>query len=203
ESSIAITLDFNEFVKLARKASSSQLFSLKSGTKNLNGRLAIVKDVQKNPMKRGEPLHIDLMTLKDDEELSIKVPLRVVGEPVGVKISGGVLSVALHQVSVSCLPKNIPQRLELDVSSIDLGQSLHAKDIKLPDGVRLSGNPEETVASVVAVRIVEEAPAPTAVVAEGATPVEGAEGAATDAKAGEAGDAKDAAKPAKSGVKEK
>lgn len=199
ENSVPVAVNGNDFIKLARRASSSQLFTIKSPDKNLNGRIAVVKEVQKNYLAQSEPTHIDFMSLRPDAEFTIEVPLRVTGEPVGVKLSGGVLSTPLHKLAVSCLPKNIPQRLEIDVTNIDLGQSLHARDVKLPDGVKLAGNPEETVASVVAIRIVEEAaPAAEAAPADGAAaPAEGAAAPAEGAAAPAEGDAK--AAPAKGG----
>jgi large subunit ribosomal protein L25 len=160
---------------LATKASSSQLFTLKSEDKNLNGKLAVVKEVQKDYLSKSAPIHIDFMALNPDAEFEIEVPVRVIGEAKGVKLSGGVLSVAVHRLAVSCLPKNIPQRLEVDVANIDLNESLQAKDVKLPEGVKLAGDPTETIASVVTIRVVEEA-APAAAAA--AAPADGAAAAA-------------------------
>lgn len=175
EPSMLITVDKNEFTKLATKASSSQLFTLKSEDKNLNGKLAVVKEVQKDYLSKSAPIHIDFMALRPDAEFEIEVPVRIIGEAKGVKLSGGVLSVAVHRLAVSCLPKNIPQRLEVDVTNIDLNESLQAKDVKLPEGVKLAGDPTETIASVVTIRVVEEA-APAAAAA--AAPAEGAAAAA-------------------------
>jgi large subunit ribosomal protein L25 len=192
EPSMLITVDKNEFTKLATKASASQLFTLKSEDKTLNGKLAVVKEVQKDYLSQSAPIHIDFLALRPDAEFEIEVPVRIVGEAKGVKLSGGVLSVALHRLAVSCLPKNIPQRLEVDVTGIDLNESLQAKDVKLPEGVRLAGDPAETIASVVTIRIVEEA-APAAAAA--AAPAEGAAAPAEGAAAAADGAAKaDAAK---------
>lgn len=184
--SIAVSVNKNEFIKLARKATSSQLFTLKSSDKNLDGRITIVKDIQKDPLGSADPLHLDLMAIREDEELTLDVPLKIVGEPVGVKLSGGVLSVAVHEITISCLPKFIPDRISLDVSGVELDQSLHAKDIQLPEGVSLATDPEDTIVSVIEIRTVEEAPV-AAAPAEGAVPAEGAATAeaAADDKGGE------------------
>jgi large subunit ribosomal protein L25 len=188
EPSMLITVDKNEFTKLATKASSSQLFTLKSEDKTLNGKLAVVKEVQKDYLSQSAPIHIDFLALRPDAEFEIEVPVRVVGDAKGVKLSGGVLSVAVHRLAVSCLPKNIPQRLEVYVTGIDLNESLQAKDVKLPDGVRLAGDPAETIASVVSIRIVEEA-APAAAAAPAAGAAAPAEGAAAPAEGAAKADA--------------
>jgi len=195
ETSKLITVNKNEFTKLATKASSSQLFTLKSDDKALNGRIAIVKEVQKDYLSQSAPIHIDFLALRPDVEFRVEVPVRVVGEPIGVKLSGGVLSVAVHKLAVSCLPKNIPQRIEVDVTNIDLNQSLQASAVKLPAGVKLAGSPDETIASVVTIRIVEEAAPVAAAAAEGAAaPAEGAAAPAEGAAAPAEGAKADAAK---------
>jgi large subunit ribosomal protein L25 len=181
-----LSVDKNEFTRLATKASASQLFTLKSDDKALNGKLAIVKEVQKDYLSKSTPIHIDFLGLKPDAELEIDIPLKVTGEPIGVKLNGGVLSLAMHKLSVKCLPKNIPQRLLVDVTNIDINQSMQAKEVKLPEGVKLAGNPNDTVASVVTVRVVEEAAAAAPAEGAAAAPAEGAaaapaEGAKADA----------------------
>jgi large subunit ribosomal protein L25 len=193
EASKLITVNKNEFTKLATKASSSQLFTLKSDDKDLNGRIAIVKEVQKDYLSQSAPIHIDFLALRPDAEFRVEVPVRVVGEPIGVKLNGGVLSVAVHKLAVSCLPKNIPQRIEVDVTNIDLNQSLQASAVKLPEGVKLAGSPDETIASVVTIRIVEEA-APAAAAEGAAAPAEGAAAPAEGAAAPAEGAKADAAK---------
>jgi len=191
EDSIPVVVKYNEFLKLARRAASSQLFTLKSEVQGLNGRIAIIKDVQKDYLNQGSPIHIDFLALREDVEVTMDVNLRVVGEPIGVKVSGGVLSVQVHEISVSCLPKNIPGRVEVDVTNIDLGESLHARDIVLPEGVQLAGEPDETIVSVVMIHVVEEAPAAEAAApAEGEAAAEGAEGTAS-ASSEESGESKE------------
>ncbi len=202
EQSTPVCVNKNEFIKLAQKATSSQLFTLKSENKNLDGRITLIKGIQKDYIKNSDPIHVDFMAIREDQELEIEVPLKFVGEPVGVKIGGGVLSVAMHEILVSCLPKNIPDRISLDVSGVELDQSLHASDIILPEGVTLAMEPDETIVSVVEIRVVEEAPVVEAAPAEGEAAAVAADGttpAAGDAPAADAGKAG----AAKAGGKEK
>lgn len=161
----------NDFVKLARRVRSSQVFKLKSTDSRLNGRTAIVKEIQRVSTS-GAVLHIDFQALRDDQAINITVTLAISGEPFGVKQQGGVLTVARHDVAVKCLPKDIPAAISVNVEELHIGQSIHARDLQLPPGVTLVEDADETIASVVAPKKIMEA-VPEAVVAEGAVPVEG------------------------------
>ncbi len=144
-------VDENEFVKLASKSRSSQVFRFESASQELNGLSVIVKDIQKQYVK-GELLHVDFQSLAAGEEVVVTVPLEVVGEPVGVKTQGGVLSVSLHQVRVRCVPENIPTSVKLDVTALELGGSLKKADLELPENVKLADEPRETICTVVGTR---------------------------------------------------
>jgi len=168
---------------LAKKARLSQVFTFKSESPALNGKSAIVKEVQQDYLK-GKVLHVDFQTLRDDEEITIDVPVRVVGEAPGVKLDGGVLTLVTHEVQVTCLPKNIPSVVDVDVSSLGLGQSIHASDLKFAEGVTLSDDPHETIVSVIIPRAVEEATAaPVAGAPAAGAPAAGAPAAAAAAPA--------------------
>ncbi len=153
---VAVQVPYKEFTLLAKKARLSQVFTFKSSSPELNGKSAIVKEVQQDFLK-GKVLHVDFQTLRDDEEITIDVPVRIVGEAPGVKLDGGVLTLVTHEVEVTCLPKNIPSVIDVDVSSLGLGQSLHASDLKFGQGITLVDDPHETIVSVITPRAVEEA----------------------------------------------
>jgi large subunit ribosomal protein L25 len=178
DSPISIQVPYKEFTLLAKKARLSQVFTLKSSSPALNGKSAIVKEVQQDHIK-GRVLHVDFQTLRDDEEITIDIPVKLVGESPGVKNDGGVLTLVTHEVTVECLPKNIPTVIEVDISSLGLSESVHASDLKLPAGVTLADDPHETIVSVIIPRSVEEA---TPAAAE-AAPAAGAAPAAAAAKA--------------------
>ncbi len=192
EPSVACSASTKLFTMLAEKASSSQVFTLKSGDKKLDGRPAIVKEVQVEPLK-GRILHVDLQVLRDDEAVRVSVPLKFVGDAIGVKDDGGVLSISAHELEVSCLPRAIPRAIEVPVAALRVGHSLHASDLALPKDVKLAGNPGLTIVSVVIAKTaVEETTT--------ATDAAAAEGAAAPAAGDAAAPAKDdkaAAKPAK------
>lgn len=155
DEAVAVQVPYKEFTMLAKKARMSQVFTFKSSHQGLNGKAAIVKDVQQDYVK-GKVLHVDFQTLKDDEEITVYIPVSLVGEAPGVKVQNGILTLSTHEVAVTCLPKNIPNQIQVDISALGLGQSIHASDLKLGDGVTLSDDPHETIVSVVAARAAEE-----------------------------------------------
>ncbi len=178
EKPLAVQVPLKEFTALASKARRSQVFTFKSSVSSLNGKAAIVKEVQQDYLK-GRVIHVDFQTLKDDEEITVDVPVKLVGESPGVKNQGGILAVVTHEVSVSCLPKYIPAAVTVDISALALGQSIHAEQLVLGEGVTLVDDGSETIVSVVASRAEEEAkPA-----AAEAAPAAGAAAAAAKAPA--------------------
>ncbi len=155
DDAVPVQVPYKEFTILAKKARMSQVFTFKSSNQALNGKAAIVKDVQQDYVK-GKVLHVDFQTLKDDEEITVYVPVVLVGEAPGVKVQNGILTLVTHEVAVTCLPKNIPSQIQVDIAALGLGQSIHASDLKLGEGVVLSDDAHETIVSVVAPRAAEE-----------------------------------------------
>jgi len=137
--------------------------SLDDGSKHM----CVLRDVQFDPVT-DRPIHFDLFGLNANEELTIEVPVTVHGTPKGVK-DGGILQHILHRVRISCLPKNIPDRIELDVESLEINKSIHVRDLKIPN-VKVLENETSTVVAVVPPTVLKEAEAaPGAVVAEATT----------------------------------
>ncbi|MGB9772500.1 MAG: 50S ribosomal protein L25 [Bacteroidota bacterium] len=114
----------------------------------------ILKDVQFDPVTE-KVIHFDLLGLKADEEITVEVPVRLVGTPNGVK-AGGILQHSLHRVPISCLPKNIPQHIEVNVEQMEIGDSIHAGN--LPKGeYRILLSEDATIAAIVPPAIMKEA----------------------------------------------
>jgi len=192
EKALSAQVPERAFVQTASSVRSSQLFVLKSSVKELNGRSALVKGIQREFLS-GNVLHIDLQALHENEEVVLEIPLKFVGEATGVKNDGGILTIMTHEITVACLPRNIPTEIVVDVAALGVGNSIHARELALPEGVRLSQNPDASIVSVVIPRQVVEA-ATVATAADGAAAaVPGAEGAAA---AGAAPAAADGKKPA-------
>jgi large subunit ribosomal protein L25 len=133
--------------------------------------LAILRDVQMHPF-RPQVMHVDFQRVSEDEKLHLSIPLHFVGAEVcpGVKLGGGILSHLMNNVDVVCLPRHLPEYLEVDVSQLQLNQTLHLSDIKLPEGVEITAlthGDNRAVASVATAKVVEEAaPAAEAAAAE-------------------------------------
>jgi len=173
-------------------------------------RLALVQDIQHHPIS-GKVLHVDFHEVAEDEKVTVHVPLETTGEAVGVKTGGGTLEHILHKLKVRCLPKDLPDQIVVDVTSLEIGKSFHLGDIKAPEGVEIIGDKHISVLAVSAPRAEEEVAATAAAPAAGDVEMtkekkeEGAEGAAPAAKGdAKAGDKKAEAKPeAKAEAKKK
>lgn len=115
---------------------------------------AIIKDIQRDPLKDSF-LHVDFMKIALDEKITTTVPVTVVGESPGVK-EGGVLQHGLWEIEVEALPADLPEKFEVDVSGLDIGDSLRVSDLLQPKGVEILSGVEETVVSVVPPTVVKE-----------------------------------------------
>lgn len=127
---------------------------------------SILKEFQRDPL-RGRLIHVDLQEVRLDQPIHAQVTVELVGEPSGVK-EGGVLSQITRQVTVEALPMEVPDRLELDISGLGIGDSLRVADLRAPEGVTLLDDPDETVLAAVTM--------PTVVVEPEEVPAEGEEG---------------------------
>src|SRR6266581_1050519 len=112
-------------------------------------RLALVQEVQHHPLS-GKVLHVDFHQVAEDEKVTVTVPVETSGEAVGVKTDGGVLEHVLFKIKVRALPKDLPEVIEVDVSHLTIGQSIHLGDIKPPQGVEFLGDKGISVISVAA-----------------------------------------------------
>jgi large subunit ribosomal protein L25 len=157
--------------------------SLASGGKNEDV-TAMVRDAQIDPISR-RLVHVDFLRVDLDAEVTVEVPLVLVGKAIGTT-NGGQLHQSMHVLSIAAKPAAIPTKIEVDVTALDMGDALHVSDLKLGAGVRALLDPRDSIASVVAPKAekVEEA---AAAPVEGAVPAEGAAAAGGD-KAAAGGD---------------
>jgi large subunit ribosomal protein L25 len=126
-------------------------------TKN---RLALIQEVQHHPFE-DTILHIDFHEVRATEKLRTNVPVRPIGEPAGVKTGGGVLEYVMRELRVECLPKDLPELIEVNVEKLEIGQSIHVGEIAVPPGVALLDDKGQTVFLVVAPITEEELAAMT------------------------------------------
>jgi len=200
----ALTLSHQKLViMLENERFYSTILSLKVGDQTQN---AILKDVQRHPYKNAI-VHIDFQRVEDNQKIRMSIPLHFVGAAVspGVKTQGGLVSHLRNEVEVSCLPKDLPEFIEVDMSALSLNESIHMSQLKIPEGVELTALAKEdaAVASIHSPRAEEpEAAATAAAATEGAAPAAAAAAPAAGAKAAAPAkaDAK-AAAPAKKDAK--
>ena len=117
------------------------------GAKKKKDRTVVLKEVQKDPIK-DYLLHVDFQEISLTETLKVKVPIAAKGEAIGVKQDGGVLQHVLWEAEVECLPTNIPEKIEVEVSNLKIGDALHVKDIQVPEDVKILDDLEGVVFSV-------------------------------------------------------
>ena len=195
EPPVDLLFDHNELRNsLAHDAFYSHILTVKVGNQEQQ---AILKDVQRHPFKNAI-LHIDFQRVEENEKIRIAIPLHFKGAAVspGVKSQGGIVSHMRNEVEVSCLPKDLPEFIEVDMSGLSLNESIHLSQLQVPPGVQLLdlAREDSAVAAIHSPRA--EEPEPTAAAAEGAAaPAEGA-AAAAPAPAAAAGDAAKKAEPA-------
>jgi large subunit ribosomal protein L25 len=131
-----VVLDHNSlFHQMAKEAFYTSILTLKVGNKSQQ---VVVKDVQRHPA-RPIVMHLDFLRVREDQELTITVPVHFLNEAnaKGVKEQGGVVEHLVSEVEVRCLPRYLPEYLEIDVTALELNQIYHLSDIKLPEGVTL------------------------------------------------------------------
>jgi large subunit ribosomal protein L25 len=137
--------------------------------------LALVKDTQIDPLRR-DLVHLDLIEVREDEDVPVEVAVELVGKPLGV-VDGGILQPVRRSVRIFCKPLAIPHKIEIDVTPLRIGEAIHVRDVNFPAGTRAAIPGHLTICTVVA-PMAEEKPAAEAAAVEGAVPAEGAAAAA-------------------------
>jgi large subunit ribosomal protein L25 len=185
---VSLSVNEKELVRRLGSAAGTQLIRLASPSSDLDGKMAIMKEVQVHPVTSAV-LHVDFYGIDLTRRLEVHVPLRFIGKAVGVT-EGGILQPIRRELTLECLPTAIPAAIEVDVSALGIHDAIHIEDITLPEGVTVVAETNFAVVSVLP-PTVEAAPevAAEAAPAEGevAAPTEG-EGAAP-AKEGRQGSA--------------
>jgi len=163
EDTVTLKIDRKELSKaLHTEAGENVIIKLHVDlAKKRKERTVIVKEIQRDPVK-DFLLHVDFQEISLTETLKVKVPIAAKGESIGVKQDGGVLQHVLWEIEAECLPTNIPEKIELDVSGLKIGDTIHVKDIHPVEGVKILDDLEGVVFSVEHPKKVEELIAPPA-----------------------------------------
>jgi large subunit ribosomal protein L25 len=127
-------------------------------------KLALMKEYQVDPTKK-ELLHADFFEVSLTEKVRVKVHVAMTGEPIGVKRDKGVLQNLLREIEVECLPDKIPGHIKIDISGLEIGQSLHVSDLKLDEELKILTDSSEVIANVIAPAVEEVAPVEAAAAA--------------------------------------
>lgn len=166
------------------KGNAASLIDLEVDGKKM---LSLIKEFQRHPITQ-KFLHIDIMEIDPNSPMTAAIPVRAIGEAHGVKTDGGTLAIVSQTINVRCLPKDLPEFIEIDVTELKVNESIHVGEVKAPKGITFPGDPKRVVVVCSEMAEEEAAPEPTAVAgaaaapgAEGAAPAAGAAGAAAPA----------------------
>lgn len=125
--------------------SDSKVYTISVGGKTRN---VIIKSIQYHPIS-DTPLHVDLYGVNMDQKVTLKVPIIITGQSIGIKEEGGVLNQNMTELEVECLPVDIPQNIEIDISHLAIGDTFRLLDVKKSDNLTMIGDPELLIASIV------------------------------------------------------
>lgn len=159
EEPVAVAVDYREFMTQMRKhKGGNPIVNLSLGGSEVT---ALVRDAQIDPISQAV-LHVDFQHISLTEKVTVEVPVHAVGLAIGVKDGGGILEMITRTVEIRCLPTAIPPSIDLDVTALNVGQSLHVSDVKV-EGIEIVSDPDTTLILVAAPTVEAETPA------EGAT----------------------------------
>ncbi len=144
--SIAVSIDQRELMKtISGEGGQNSLITLNGG-ESLNGSVVIVADILRDALK-GTLRHVDFHKVNMDEKVRVEVKIRLRGTAKGVK-DGGLLDFVKHEVEIECLPSLIPDHIDLDISALTIGHSIHVAELAVPAGIRILDNPKTSIVSV-------------------------------------------------------
>lgn len=164
--SVSVTVDPKAIIRILHsEAGHNAIFTLQIPGKA--PARVMLREWQWEPIKGGL-MHVDMVRIARDEKLRVRVPIRITGEPQGVKIQGGVLEFVLREVEVECLPDDIPEHITLDVSDLVIGRQLRVSDLPVVASIKVLAEPGRVVAHVVTPKAEVEPVAETVEAAEAA-----------------------------------
>jgi len=168
---VSLTLDKKDIFQILRsEAGENTIFEISYNSQTQD---VMIKEAQTNPAN-DELLHVDLILIAMDKEIRVTVPFVLTGEAVGVKAEGGFVDFVTREIELECLPRAIPEHIEVDISALHLHQSVKLEEITLPEGAKWVSEPETVIAMIHAQAkeeiVVEEEEEEEEVVAEGEEP---------------------------------
>lgn len=185
-----LSIKTNTAVKYSGSQFDNKIFTLQSKDKKIQGLKVLKKDVAFHRVSR-QPLHMDFLALDMSKKVRVTVEVKFLGKARGVKESGGVFNALKRHIEIECLPHEIPGSFEIDVADLDLNESYHVSDIKIPSNIKLVTRPEEALCAVIEAQ--EEVAAVVAETAPSGTDAEEAQKSDSDSS-NKSSDKKDSSK---------
>jgi large subunit ribosomal protein L25 len=139
----SISINAHEFERAFKHISENEIIELSVGKKKIN---VLIRDYQADILKN-KMLHLDFYEIESGKTLRTHVPLKVIGSAKGMR-EGGILENPVHEVEIECLPKDLPEIIEVDISSLEIGHAIHVADISAGENVKILNTPEQVIASV-------------------------------------------------------
>lgn len=153
---MAVTVNPIEMLKLlSAGAGEHAMMTLLLGEDGKQSKTVILKALQRDPV-RGGPLHADFLEISMKRKIKIQVPIRLVGEAIGVKLNGGLLEQHLREINVECLPAAIPSYIQVDVSHLNLGHAIHVRELTIEGDIKVLEDPARPVVTVLIQRATAE-----------------------------------------------
>lgn len=149
-----VKLNAHEYTLTVRGAKQSQIFKLASKKAELDGKLALIRAVQMEPIK-GSVLHVDFIGIEAGHRVTVSIVVELTGESAAIKENRAFLNQTEYEVEIECLPDAIPSVLKLDITELKEGGSLPASAVQLPEGVRLKSTPSLTIVSAISKKAME------------------------------------------------
>jgi large subunit ribosomal protein L25 len=179
---IPVKVNYKNLYCLMHNVPMNTIINLEITGDDSPARKVLIRELQKNPVT-GSLVHLDFHHIPMDKPITLTVPVTAIGIPIGVKTFGGIVQHVRREIDISCLPTNIPDNIEVDISELNIGDSVHVSDLKL-DNVNVLTNPSRTIVSIVAPTVIKSAAA-EGEEAEGEKAAEGEEAAEGEAKEGD------------------
>jgi len=154
---VAVSIDKKELAAaIAGEGGINHLITLKGGG-DLDGKIVIVADLTRDALK-GQPIHVDLHKINLEEKVRVKVPVSLKGSAIGVK-EGGLLDFHMHVLEIECLPAQIPEHIDVDITNLKIGGSLHVSDVQIPAGFKVIDEQTATIVNILGKAVEAEAAA--------------------------------------------
>lgn len=147
---IMLSIDYMQIKKILKgKSAENIIFDLRiDSDEKIQSKKVMIKELQRDPVTR-DYLHVDFYEIAMGKEVEVEIPVDLINTPIGVS-EGGILEVARRGLRVTCMPEDMVDKIDIDVSGLDIGQSLHIKDIAFPPGLKSTEDENLTIATVIA-----------------------------------------------------